>query len=361
MTNTLIITPSLFFKHSKSPHWIWYDLYGDQSKKAELPELTIKLIEGGVIHEEDYVRNLNKKIIDKNLSDKEAQLQTQQYMQQGEDLIYQGIISYEEKGITYKGRPDLLKKINGSSVFGNYHYIPIEIKSSTKCEKSEYKMQLMMYAIILDKIQGTFPKIGLFINKHNKEIQCDLSSKLFIKTNEALQSILNILQGTEPPLKISSESKQTPWFDVLLENAILKKDISLIYKLKSDSLEALRKEGIITLEDMINNEIDNLPKIKSASIETLQRAQKQAASLVNNEIITLSSPKVCDAKTKIYFDIESDPLLKIEYLFGFLILKENHQPIYKYFIAEKPGDEGVMWGNFIKWLGKPSIFSAPLQ
>ncbi len=31
MDGLLEISPSLFFKYAKSPHWIWYDLHGEQS------------------------------------------------------------------------------------------------------------------------------------------------------------------------------------------------------------------------------------------------------------------------------------------------------------------------------------------
>jgi hypothetical protein len=69
MDGLLEISPSLFFKHAKSPHWIWYDLHGDQSLKAELPELTQKLIEGGMLHEEDCVKDLEKLTVDEKMSE----------------------------------------------------------------------------------------------------------------------------------------------------------------------------------------------------------------------------------------------------------------------------------------------------
>ena len=89
----LEISPSLFFKYAKSPHWIWYDLHGDQSMKAELPELTQKLIEGGMLHEEDCVKDLEKITIDEKLSEQNAEKQTLDYMKTGAELIYQGVIS----------------------------------------------------------------------------------------------------------------------------------------------------------------------------------------------------------------------------------------------------------------------------
>ena len=350
MSQLLEISPSLFFQYAKSPHWIWYELHGDHTKKAELPELTKKLIEGGLLHEEDCVKNIEKITIDKNLSEEEAAKQTLQYMQSGADLIYQGVIFYIEGDVKFKGRPDFLKKCQGSSKFGDYYYMPIEIKNSTKCDKPEYKKQLMLYAIILGKIQGFTPLSGGFINKNKVEIPYEFTEKFLSDTNKTISEILNILRGIEPSLKVSAECKQMPWYEVMLTEAKNKSDIALIYNVRSDSLESLRQEGIKTLNDMVACNIDLLPKIKGSSIDTLRRAHIQARALVNNEIIKISDPTIPDAKTKIYFDIEGDPLLKVEYLFGLLIVKPNLRPVFKYFLAETPEQEEAMWADFLNWL-----------
>ena len=165
MEKEIEIFPSLFYKYDKSPHWIWYDIHGDQSKKAELPELVKQLIEEGVLHEEEYVSGLDMVSVDGSLSEVEAEKKTIELMQKGVSLIYQGAISYKSGNVKFKGRPDLLEKCEGGSKFGNYFYTPIEIKNSGKCEKPEYKMQLMFYGMILEKIQGYFPKEALFINR----------------------------------------------------------------------------------------------------------------------------------------------------------------------------------------------------
>ncbi len=343
-------SPSLFFKYAKSPHWIWYDLYGDQSKKNELPELALKMIDEGVLHEQEYIQSLKVTKVDPALSEEVAEKQTIEFMKRGEDLIYQGVISCIEGDLKFKGRPDILKKCEGISDFGNYFYIPIEIKNSTKCDKPEYKKQLMLYSLILGKMQGFKPVNAGFINKNKEEITLKLTNKLSDSTNEAIVKIVDILRGNEPPLKISKVCRETPWHDVLFDTAKNRNDISLIYNVRADSLEELRIIGVKTLNEMENCDIDSLPKIKGASIDTLKRAKDQAISLINNRIKKLSSPDIPDAKTKIYFDIEGDPLLGIQYLFGMLIVKPDQEPIFKYFIAEKPEDEGNMWSEFLEWL-----------
>ncbi|HBD7428751.1 TPA: TM0106 family RecB-like putative nuclease [Legionella pneumophila] len=355
MEGKLEISPSLFFKYAKSPHWIWYDLHGDQSKKAELPELTQKLIEGGMLHEEDCVKDLEKRTVNEKFSEQDAEKQTLDLMKTGAELIYQGVISYVEGDIKFKGRPDFLKKCEGASSLGDYYYMPIEIKNSKKCDKSEYKKQLMLYALILEKVQGVRPSKDGFINKNKETLTCDLTNKILQATNDTVGNILSILQGIEPPLKISRDSLATPWGEVLLGEAKQKSDIGLLYNIRVDTLIGLRNERVKTIKQMAECDINSLPKIKGATDSTLRRLQTQAKSLINNEIIPISKPEIPNALTKIYFDIEGDPFLGIEYLFGFWIEKENTEPEFKYFLAEKPEDEQTMWAEFLKWLENESF------
>ncbi len=350
MNQLLEISPSMFFYYAKSPHWIWYDIHGDQSKKIALPELTLRLIEGGILHEENCVKDMRKVTVDKNLSEEEAEGLTTKYMKAGEDLIYQGVISYVDGDVKFKGRPDFLKKCSGSSNFGNYYYIPVEIKNSTKCDKLEYKKQLMLYALILEKVQGYRPATGSFINKNKDDVTCELTDKLLKATNENISDILSILRGMEPPLKITKAALDTPWGKVLLDEAERRSDISLLYDIAATTISDLKKEHIETLSDMAKCNVDILPKIKGASIDTLKRLHQQARSLVNGEIISINKLDIPDAKTKIYFDIEGNPLLGVEYLFGFWVVREGLQPIFKYFLAETPDEEEKMWKDFLSWI-----------
>ncbi len=47
------------------------------------------------------------------------------------------------------------------------------------------------------------------------------------------------------------------------------------------SMEELRKVGVRTISDMAACDLDALPKVKGASADTLKRAKRQAAALIN--------------------------------------------------------------------------------
>ncbi len=313
-----------------------------------MPELAKKLLEQGVLHEEEYIRDLQVETVDTQLGEA-GYAETQRLMAQGVPLIYQGSIRAEIDGVRYQGRPDLLEKVTGYSKLGDYYYRPIDIKNS-KDLKPAHWLQLTLYAIILEQLQGVFPQECAIINSEHVQLEVTLSELNRAKTWSKIKDILAVMNGQKPPLKLVSSCKQNPWFSECIREAELADDIALIYKLDSRAMEVLRTMGIKTVHDAAAMDINRLPAIPFTSRTAMKRVHLQAQSLVSRTIHWLNTPTIPDAKLKIYFDIEGDPLLQVQYLFGFWIVDGQQAPYYKYFLAEQPGDEGKMWGEFLAWL-----------
>ena len=360
---SIVFTPTLFYEHALCPHWIWHDRFSDPSEKGELPALTLRLFEQGVLHEQDYIKDLTFSHV-KPVNLKLAWAETMRLMQAGAEFIYQGVIQYEADGILYQGRPDLLKKVAGKSTFGDYYYQPIEIKS-TKELAPEQKYQLVFYGLVLEQVQGAFPAEAAIINKEKKTVAFTMVPEERHKTELHMRDMVAILQGNKPPLKLVSTCKQSPWYKKCVAEAEAKNDIALLYHLDCRSHQSLRDCGINTVADAAQMEIDALPKIPQASRQTLERVKLQAQSLTDGELKWLAKPVLPEAKLKLFFDIEGDPLLQTQYMFGFWISGDpefkyaqvghvrKHTAEGKYFLyffAEDPSGEGAMWKQFLDWL-----------
>lgn len=359
----IIFTPSLFFQYSRCPHWIWHDYFSDPKDKDKLPELTLKLFEKGVLHEQDYIKDLELVSV-KALDPDKAFETTLALMESGSPLIYQGEIQYEADGVIYRGRPDLLKKIPGNSKFGDYFYTPLDIKSSKEMD-SDQKCQLIIYGVILEQLQGVFPDNMAIINKDKETIVFVPTEKDREKAMERTNQILEIAQGFKPPLKLVSGCKESPWYKKCIAEAEEKNDIALIYRLDARSHPTLRECGINTIQNAAEMDVSSLPKIPQCSIDTLNRVKLQAQSLVDGDLKWLSKPQIPTIDLKLFFDIEGDPLLQVQYLFGFWV---SGDPDFKYaqigeikkypeqgkyfiyFLAEQPEQEEEMWKKFMQWL-----------
>lgn len=328
-----------------------------------MPELMLKLFEQGVLHEKDYIKDLALTWV-KQVNLDQAFKETVPLMEAGVELIYQGVIQYEADGVLYQGRPDLLKKVSGKSKFGDYYYEPIDIKS-TKELHSEQKYQLVFYGLVLKQIQGIFPTQAAIINRDKETVPFLMDEEQKQKTVSHMEVILAIIKGDKPPLKLVSSCKQSPWFNKCVSEAEAANDIALLYRLDSRSHSALRQNGINTLKDAAKMDVGALPKIPFATKEVLQRVKLQAQSLMDGKLIWLAKPQLPEPVLKIFFDIEGDPLLQTQYLFGFWVsgdsefkfAKVGHVRKHKtddryflYFLAEDPSEEANLWKQFLQWL-----------
>lgn len=348
-----VFTPSHFFHYATCPQWIWFDVFGDPSKKKDASDFQTRLREQGVLHEEEYIKGMKFTKIEA-VDIQEALTATLEAMTAGDPLIYQGMLEAKIDGTVYRGRPDLLEKREGKSSFGNWCYIPIDIKNSGEI-KEKYLFQLILYSMLLENVQGIFPAEISIINRDKERMLHLVTETDKAKTKQEIDAILSIVHGNRPPLTLTSScQRDNPWADECLKEVEAKNDIALIYKLDSRAIEGLRANGINTVKDLAEADIVSLPKISYAKPETLQLKKLQAQSLLSKEVLRRSEVSIPEASVKLYFDIEGDPFIGIEYLFGFWVVEEGKESYYKSFLAEKPEDEGKMWVEFLSWISSLS-------
>ncbi|OGL79535.1 hypothetical protein A3F28_02410 [Candidatus Uhrbacteria bacterium RIFCSPHIGHO2_12_FULL_57_11] len=345
------ITAETFFQYVTCPSWVWYEVYGKKSEKKEPSGMMKFIMDEGVKHEKKVIADY--KFEEVKLTDQdEAFLRTAELMKAGKN-IYQGTLIDGR----WAGRPDFLLRCEGNSKFGNYFYVPYDIKSSREI-KTVQKFQLTFYALLLEKIQGVRPQKGHIINIDKQVLEFDIDDFLE-EFHLTLAAIEKILAGEKPPPFLAGDCKKSPWGSKCVEEVVSCNDISLVYRLKRKEWEKFQEAGVKTitlLADMDFDEIsDRLPGIRPGRLETIR---SQAVALTRKEPIILEAAEFPEADEEIYFDIEGDPLLGVEYLFGCLVVskpttKRGKEKIsYKKFLAANPKDEGQAWKQFIAFISK---------
>lgn len=336
------ISPQYFYKFFSCPHWTWFDLFGDPKKKGEMSELHEKLLEQGVAHEEEFMKKFTaeRDVTKITTTSWDAALaETQRALKHGDAIIYQARLRDEH----FEGIPDLLMKQDG-------WYEPVDIKSSHEL-KDEHKFQLFLYGLLIESATRVRPQRAGIITIDGTLHEFELApfEEKFYTT---LEKIERIVSGEKPPLQLTKACMNSPWFEQCVQQAEEADDIALLYKVDKRSLAALHEYGIHTVEDarqMDPSVLDGaIPHLK---LNGLERMKFQAESLKTGRIITRRPPRIPRAPLQIHFDIEGDPLLGVEYLFGFLIEGVDGTPDqYLSFVAEQPEQEGQMWRAFLDWI-----------
>src|SRR3989338_7068539 len=342
------ITSQHFYKFFQCPHWIWYDLYEDQTKKKAVPPLMQMIYEDGLRHEKDIIAGRKFEEVNtalfKDLD--EAFLATVELMKQGSN-IYHGVLMDEH----WVGIPDLLESRKGKSKLGDHYYVVYDIKNSKEI-KDEHKFQLVFYSLMLEQIQGVRPEEAYIVNSEGEQ-KSFIVDEFLDYFHLTLGNIEKILDGQKPPPFLKSGCKKTPWYSLCLSDTEGCRDVSLIFRLSQMDQRRLYEIGVKTIDQLASANVDELQShLENWSYDKIVRFHNQAQSLVKNEMVVLKKSQFPEVKTEIYFDIESDPTRGVFYLFGILIKDKDSkkEPEYKYLLAKDKSDEKRMWEEFCKFI-----------
>jgi uncharacterized protein len=363
------LTATDFYRYIQCPHWPYYERFATREEKKLkrlLSDFEIKIMEDGVAHEKAIMRDLFKDrsaVEVKFTGDPEKDFKaTLKLMQQGAPLIYQGTLTHAG----WTGRPDLLERRAGKSVFGAWHYAPVDIKSSHDLQPYQ-KYQLAFYAALLKKIQKFLPVEPAIINLDGERIRFN-AAEFMSEFEEALAALEKICAGEKPePVLRKACHDAGPWGALCERSAEKNNDIALLYNVDVKKLRVLRSLGICTVEQAA--EID--PTVLDGAapglrLHGLEVIKTQAQALLQRAVFIRKPVELPETKLEIHFDIESDLPNDFDYLYGFLIrhptprlptslkLRRTSRVAgdrYKAFVAEKLEDEGKMWYEFMDWLG----------
>jgi len=309
--------------------------------RRELSMSEEKRILGGLEHEKEVVAGLGEYSVLSIEYSGPGFEKTLELMKEGVPLIYQGWLVDGE----WVGRPDLLQKQKGESIFGDWYYSPMDIKRAHELKK-EHKAQLTFYSVLLERIQKRFPRHPAIINADHQCLMFDASECIseFTSVKESLERI-RAGEMPEPVYRKACEDV-SPWGKACLRLAQERHDIALLFNVDVKKLRSLRDLGVRTVEDAA--ELDPLSlegQAPGLTLKALQAIQRQARSL-KDQLVVIREPFIDPTEgLEIHFDIESHPPTDTDYLYGFWM-----DGRYISFVAEQPEDEHRMWRAFLAWL-----------
>jgi uncharacterized protein len=340
------LTATDFYRFLQCPHWPYWERFGDKKDRRRLTADEEKRMNDGLIHEREIIADKFGEAETVPRKDDDTDVaRTLELMRQGVPFIYQGVLRDGD----WFGKPDLLERQEGKSVFGDWYYVPLDVKRSHEIKK-EHKAQLMFYAILLERIQGVFPSHPAILNADGQRISFDAA--LFESDfRDLLHELERIREGVRPePVYRKSCEDTSPWGKACLRLATETRDIALLYNVDVRKLRALRSLGITTIDRAAELDVDALEgQAPGLTRRALEAVRRQAISLTSGSVI-IREPFVDPTEgLEIHFDIESHPPTDVDYLYGFWIPSGPDQG-YTSFVAERPEDEGKMWQEFLAWI-----------
>ncbi|MBD6620116.1 TM0106 family RecB-like putative nuclease [Komarekiella sp. 'clone 1'] len=352
----MLINAELLLQYQRCKRRPFLDTHGDKSQRDTPNELLWKLQQDKIAHQLSILAKLTYHQPDYPYGNWEAgAAATLELMQRGIEYIHKGVLlaTYSE-GYTLLSRPNLLVKQPGQSCFGDWVYVPASIELG-KRPKQEYQVVAAFHAQVLATVQRRRPETALLmLRTKDRSYAVDLV-KWMPQMQQILEEFIQVLETPAAPEVFISRQKCNlcHWYSQCYAIAQSQKHLSLLPGVTPIRYTQLQALAITTLESLANTSPTTLENLLGFDSEVAPKLVVQAQSALERRPFILPYPLptadiTFTAPIELYFDIEAQPDLDLDYLLGVLVVnrKANTEQFYS-FMAEKPEDEESIWQQFL--------------
>ncbi|MBE9238352.1 TM0106 family RecB-like putative nuclease [Anabaena aphanizomenioides LEGE 00250] len=352
----MIINAELLLQYQRCKRRPFLDTHGDYSQRDIPHELLVKVQQDKIAHQKSIIYNLSyhKPVFPPGNWEAGAAA-TIELMQQGVEYIHNSVLlaTYEDE-YTLLSRPDLLVKQPGKSSFGDWVYIPVDIQLG-KRPKQEYQVIAAFHAEILGALQEVTPdEAWLILRNKDTTYVVDLD-KWTPQMLDILAEYIQVVESPEAPEVFIARQKchLCHWYNHCYAIAQSQQHLSLLpgvtpirytqlQSLSTTTLEALANTNPSTLENVIGFDTQVASKLIVQAKSTLAKTPLILPFALPAEKLTFTAP------IELYFDIEAQPDLNLNYLLGVLVVdRENNTEKFYSFLAETPTQENLIWQQFL--------------
>lgn len=159
------ITGTHVYSYVKCPHLAALDLRLSRADRRPPTEWEEFAARRGRDFEAQYVQPLNVRAPVYPERDFAAgAVATRELLLAGEPLVHQAVLQVGDR----LGLPDLLRRLDGASAFGDHHYEVLDVKTSGRT-RGDQILQVVFYSQLLAEAQGRMPEHGALILKDGRE------------------------------------------------------------------------------------------------------------------------------------------------------------------------------------------------
>ena len=240
---------------------------------------------------------------------------------------------------------DGLKRVDGPSRLGDFHYIPVLFSEGRRIRKAQRQL-LDSYALYLSRLQGRMPSSGIVW--HGKECR---STK--VRLNPDLPKTEHFLEGVrqmdnpEPPpqLVLNNHCQECEFCQRCHDQAVQEDNLSLLRGMKEKEVKAYARKGILTVTQLAHTFRPRRSGKRTPPRNHHYHAL-QALAVRDKKVYVLGTPQLPDAPVRIYLDIEGNPEEGFEYLIGMIVIDGDKEQRFSFW-ADTRDQEPQIFEQFL--------------
>ncbi|MGI0495294.1 TM0106 family RecB-like putative nuclease [Alkalinema pantanalense CENA528] len=342
----LVYSPADLIQYYQSEFASWMDRFAlvqPNVTPAVAPDdfLTV-LRQLGQAHEKKFLQSLQSEGADVCVIQSQGGFEaTLAAMRSGRTYIYQAAL----QGNECLGYADFLVRVEVSSRFGRWSYVPLECKLALN-PKPDFVLQACTYCDLLETIQGQRPQeFRLLLG--SGEMASYPTEQYFYYYKRVRQSFLEFMDRfdpKQPPLPEPGDDRHGRWQEMADKILHDRDHLSQVANITRSQIRKLEAAGITTVEQLANtNPTQKIPNLDPVALSRLvTQAQLQRATLETGKVqysviqpqpdqpsqgLALLPPQ---SSLDVYFDMEGYPLAPggLEYLFGAICVEASSDVNY---------------------------------
>ncbi len=376
----MLISDHLLLNYKRCSRRTFLEIFGNPQERDPAKDFLLKLKRENQTHMRNVIAARSLKPDQPQASRHDWQLNTKQtveLMQQGVDCIVGGTlkVNYAQWSsaspdvfdlqltnkqallaqTTLMAAPSLLIKQSGTSIFGNWEYIPVNIKLGRK-PKPEYKLIAAFHAQILAIIQEKIPERSQLILKEHNSHEIDLAYGLIKMRETVAECLIMLAEQNEPEVFISRQRcSLCNWYGYCHQVAKSTEHLSLIPGITPKRYEYLQSLGVNNIQSLVKISETHLEE--TLGYETAHQLKQQISAvksdlpLVRSNFDLVNTQPIPSSAIELYFDIEAEPERQTDYLLGVLLVdRVNNTEQFHAFMAESLAEEGKIWQEFLDFI-----------
>jgi predicted RecB family nuclease len=263
-------------------------------------------------------------------------------LRQGVSFILDTILEDDVVSLHFDG----LKKVDGPSKLGAFHYVPVLFHEGSRVGKDQ-QLLLGLYGLLLSRLQGHMPVYGLvWHGRECKSTRVRLNADLR-RTERLLRDLKEICGAkSAPQLTLNDHCQVCEFRQRCHARAVEEDNLSLLRGMGEKDVVKLNKKGIFTITQYSYTFRPRRKNKKAAPPPCKHLHSLQALAIRENAVLVVAKQDVPLATTLVYLDVEGTPDRDSYYLIGLRIVTGTSAWQHSYW-ADSDGDEGTIWRSFL--------------
>ena len=340
-------------RYLDSPVTFWCSLHAPRDARDPMNDQQQHIFDIGNNHQDRVNDRLYPGGVQETFTSEEAGFRRSlEVMADGGELIKDMPLVSWPQGMT--GRPDVLERVAGiPSVFGEFSYRVVEIKSSRKLRESQI-LQAALYNRLLGLVQCYEPPVFQMVNGDFDVIPVNMED-VELRLDEVLAQVREIMEGK--PVEFCYGTARWPWTSYVDSRAVAANDVSLIVGVGASVRTNLVEAGYATLERIASADETELVSVRRIGAASAKKMVVSAQAICENQPLPRGElSELRRGKTEVFFDFEGAQeenedggLEMVNYLIGAVYRTEGREPQYKPFFAESFDQEDDNLLDFLRW------------